>query len=199
MKFVIPLFFAFLLLSSAASAGLGGNKQAAECAAAEQTIQLQSGKTYVISKSDKEGFEKKILELMYVAIDDTARGSRGNHKVDMLARKQYFTEKGWGEYQTYVSKMKDSFQLSEYKGMKSVYGSLFPGTQNYERWYGDNLGFAAIGYLGYADADVVNYDAAVVEFNIAFTPQEPAKPESILIDTWRIHAFASSPGLSNWP
>lgn len=62
-------------------------------------------------EGEKQDFEGIIHTLLFISGDDTVRGYGGTEgKLDMVARKKYFSEKGWVKYQTFVAQQKKDIE-----------------------------------------------------------------------------------------
>ena len=158
----------------------------ADAMATPQTTDCR-GYNCIAANKNNEVFENKLRELLSVFSDDVKPPCK---ETNMLARRKYFTEQGWSEYQKYVAVMRQHLRAMKGRDDDTFYFSWVDGTQNYTHRYDEYSGFAAIGRVNYSSGcDEVVPGVGMFTINIAFEPQRPLAPDNVLIDSWRVQPY----------
>jgi hypothetical protein len=152
-----------------------------------------------------DGFEYRVGELLHVALNDEVPvcGTSAVRKVDMNERKKYFTDKGWIDYQHYVSQIKR--HLDNNLGRDETMVNFIKGSKEYGRW-DRNATFLVYGWLwlrgcgekwkfddkqGLVGVEGKNGPilSPMFSLKIAYVPREDLSRENVLIDAWDMNLF----------
>lgn len=100
-------------------------------------------------------FENEIMRLLQVATHDLITSLWGTTKIDMEARKRFFSDEGWEQYQDYVTWHKKILKGMEEDEKRPwhVIASLTEGSQKYTSLTNGLAEFSARGHFLYSYAD----------------------------------------------
>ncbi len=158
----------------------------------ERTKTLSVG-GYEITSADRNGFEKKIYELIRMAngnderIDGTVDGVAKYNKLDMETRKKYFSPQGWEGYQQYVRQHRA--RLEKMGGHTGASGGFIPTSVQYLPAEQDRISFSVEGRMDYHNQDsFCGTGEPSTPFNLALTflPLKPEAPVNFIIDKWEL-------------
>jgi hypothetical protein len=128
--------------------------------------------------------ESEIIGLLYLSDGDSAKGWNGE-RVDMLARKRFFTEEGWDQYQDYVTWHKQ--YLTGWEGDRKfsyhVTASLVEGSQEYTTISTNLTKFTTKGHFHYGEGDDFTAKKPM-PFKIEIVYSNIKNASGILIHQW---------------
>lgn len=148
-------------------------------------IPAETDKHDYLNPADRELFESEILNLLFISADDIDRTSLASHKpVDMSARRKYFSEEGWKDYQAYVRAQKH--RLIEQQGNSTIplkaRAELVDGTRKYKA-LGSAKSFTAEGiFLDAADTIFTRSDTFKLHIDYAAA----GASGEVLINSWKV-------------
>jgi hypothetical protein len=139
------------------------------------------------TKTGKEAFEHNIWNLLAVYNYDikTACYAPGSIKIDPAARKKYFTDRGWAEYQKYAEEMKS--YLRKDPPRYAVNGIFDKQSKKYSYWFGKFSGLSSAGeFEEFLGCDTVTPGGPKFRISVKFSPTTSIDPKNTLIDTWDV-------------
>lgn len=142
---------------------------------------------------DKQPFEDKIRELLFVTTDDIHRSGFGEREVDIQERKSYFTNQGWNDYQDFLLALKTTLKEKSTQPLNAKAEFLY-GSQSYQENSEKTANFQAKGHIYYAQYDA--YDPIKeFEISISYSIDDMKTVSGLLIDKWDVKFHDLSKGL----
>jgi hypothetical protein len=136
----------------------------------------------------QQAFEHRIWKLLQVYNNDISSNCHesGSVKINMSARKKYFTDNGWLEYQKYIEEMK-SLRVVDHP-VYAVSGIFDTKSKKYSQWFGKYSGFSVEGNLQrWISCDEVGFGPKF-SLSLGFSRTASVDPKNILINTWLVKA-----------
>ncbi|HTK83744.1 MAG TPA: hypothetical protein VL625_01550 [Patescibacteria group bacterium] len=131
-----------------------------------------------------EKFGHALVDLLEVADNDRVYECDAGYKtLDMAGRKKYFTDRGWKDYQQYVTQIQTHLRHG-----RNTYARFIEQTESFDTKVNDVTGFNAIGEMGVMSCDTGG-ELGLFRINARFDSKTGDKPESSLIDYWQVELY----------
>ncbi len=133
---------------------------------------------------DQKAFEDHIRVLLFISLDDIQRGI-ASVPVYMAGRRKFFSDTGWADYETYVTKQKEILDSKKKDyDHPQVKGLIIDGSQAYNE-DGDTKHFTARVSYCYSSSDSYGCAADEYSLDVGYKGTDEV-PQEIVIESWRV-------------